>query len=780
MDAWLSGITIRKKITLALVSGVALGLLIGFVGLAAVSQVSARLEALAGALAGSGAELQAAAARELANGREAARQMANLITAVMVLAVAGASVACILLVREIGKGIGRLLAETGRLGTAVGQGELDVRGAPEAVGPEFRCIVERMNQTMEAFAPMRDVAGRMMRLSRGDLPEKITAEFPGQFGPMKQALNAIIDNAHARSSDLKQLTESTLAGRLEVRVDLSKYAGYNGRMMENINTLLDTLITPLRLAAGHFERIARGDVPQPIAEDWKGEFGQIKANINTCIGAVNALVADAEALSAAAVEGRLSARADPARHQGDFRKIIEGVNRTLDAVVSPLQVAATYVERISKGDIPQPITDAYAGEFASIRDSLNRCIAAIGILVDEVGVVIHAGRDGDLARRASADRTQGVYRKVLRGVNDTLDAIVAPIRESSSVLEALARRDLTARVAGDYKGDHAQIKDSLNLTARELGKSLAQVAEAVGQVANAAGQIAASSQAVAGGASEQASALEETTAQLESMAAMTKESAGHARQAEALAATAKEAAGKGTVAMDELRVAMASIRSTAEGTSQIIKDINEIAFQTNLLALNAAVEAARAGEAGRGFAVVAEEVRSLALRSKEAAAKTEERIRQSVKEAEQGAKKSQLVNGQLAEITKAVDKVSAIVGEIAAASREQAAGIEQVSKAVGEMDKVTQLNAASSEESSSTAEELSSQSEELAAMVGSFRLEAGATTAKRGGAKAAAVPKAVAPKQLPQAGKAGDGHAGAALKPDDAFPMDADPEFKEF
>jgi chemotaxis receptor (MCP) glutamine deamidase CheD len=82
--------------------------------------------------------------------------------------------------------------------------------------------------------------------------------------------------------------------------------------------------------------------------------------------------------------------------------------------------------------------------------------------------------------------------------------------------------------------------------------------------------------------------------------------------------------------MVQMTDAMGENRAAAEGTATIIRDINDIAFQTNLLALNAAVEAARAGEAGRGFAVVAEEVRNLALRSKEAARKTEVLIKDSV------------------------------------------------------------------------------------------------------------------------------------------------------
>jgi methyl-accepting chemotaxis protein len=222
--------------------------------------------------------------------------------------------------------------------------------------------------------------------------------------------------------------------------------------------------------------------------------------------------------------------------------------------------------------------------------------------------------------------------------------------------------------------------------------------------------------------------------------------------------------------------AMARIKASSEGTSQIIKDVSEIAFQTNLLALNAAVEAARAGEAGRGFAVVAEEVRSLALRAKEAATKTEELIRQSVKEANEGEQTARHVAGKLAEIVGGVSKVTAIVSEIAASAQEQSAGIEQVTKAVAEMDKVTQQNAASAEESSSAASELSGQAEELAAMVGSFTLDGAARAAPTSRPAAPATrPAAALPAPLPMARR--NGTNGARHDP---FPMGAEQDLKDF
>ncbi|GEJ58781.1 HAMP domain-containing methyl-accepting chemotaxis protein [Anaeromyxobacter diazotrophicus] len=435
------------------------------------------------------------------------------------------------------------------------------------------------------------------------------------------------------------------------------------------------------------------------------------------------LVLESRRLRDAVEQGRLGTRGDVGQVSEEFRPIVEGINATMDAFVTPIRITAEYIARISKGDVPPKITDEYRGDFSAIKDNLNTCVDAVKALVSDADALVTAALAGQLRTRADESRHHGDFRKIIEGVNATLDAVIRPIDEAAQVLDRLAQRDLRARAVGEYQGDHARIKVALNATAEALHASLAQVAQAASQVSAAAGQIASSSQAVASGASEQASAIEETSSSLESMSTMTRLSAENASQADGLAQKAKSAATEGTAALTQMTGAMAKIKASAEGTSQIIKDINEIAFQTNLLALNAAVEAARAGEAGRGFAVVAEEVRSLALRSKEAATRTEGLIRQSVREAIEGETTARHVGETLAVIGGTVSKVTDIVVEIAASVKEQAAGIEQVNRAVAQMGHVTQQNAASSEESSSAAAELSGHAQQLSAMIGSFRLE---------------------------------------------------------
>ncbi|MHC4662721.1 MAG: methyl-accepting chemotaxis protein [Planctomycetota bacterium] len=383
------------------------------------------------------------------------------------------------------------------------------------------------------------------------------------------------------------------------------------------------------------------------------------------------------------------------------------------------------VAKLPSGELPIRYTGA------PLRDEQGNVIGALEYVIDisqEIQAIngvlglVQSAAAGELETRANVEEYEGNFKKIIKGINDTLDAIVDPISEASIALKKVAERDLSARLVGDYDGDLIEFRDNLNLAVENLDGALMQVSQAVEQVTSASNQIASGSQALAEGSNEQASSLEEVSSSLEEMAAMTKQNADNANQAKTLAGTARGSAEQGNEAMNRMTDAIDKIKGSANQTAKIIKTIDEIAFQTNLLALNAAVEAARAGEAGKGFAVVAEEVRNLAMRSADAAKNTADLIEESVKNSEGGVRITEDVAKTLGEIVDSATKVNDLVAEIAAASSEQAQGIDQVNTAVAQMNKVTQQNAANSEESASAAEELNSQAEELAGMVGTFSL----------------------------------------------------------
>ncbi|MFH0966330.1 MAG: HAMP domain-containing protein [Methanobacteriota archaeon] len=162
-----------------------------------------------------------------------------------------------------------------------------------------------------------------------------------------------------------------------------------------------------------------------------GEDGTVQSMINYYIDKTEQITAISEIISLidAAKSGDLGTRINVQNFSGEFKQLTEGINETLDAVIGPLNVAAEYMDRISKGDIPPIITDTYYGDFNEINNNLNTCIDAIMFLVEDTKSLTQAALQGELKTRADATRHHGDFKVVIEGVNATLDSIITPINE---------------------------------------------------------------------------------------------------------------------------------------------------------------------------------------------------------------------------------------------------------------------------------------------------------------------------------------------------------------
>jgi len=639
-------------------------------------------------------------------------------------------------------------AEASRLAQAAADGKLATRADASQYKGEYQKIVAGVNNTLDAvITPLNVAANYVDRISKGDIPPKITDSYNGDFNTIKNNLNVAVDSINLLVTDAAMLSKAAVDGKLATRADASKHQGDFARVVKGVNDTLDAVIGPLNVTAKYVDDISKGVIPPIITDNYNGDFNIIKGNLNNVVKMMSDLLAQTDILIKAAADGQLTKRADASMFVGGWNQLVKGVNDTVTNIVNPLNVTANYVDRISKGDIPPKITDAYSGDYNIIKNNLNACIDAVDNLVADAAMLSQAAVDGKLDTRADASRHQGDFQRVVKGVNDTLDNVVGPINDVRRVMGAMEQGDMTQTITKNYSGDFDELKKAINNTIARLADTIAQINTAADALTNAAGQVSATAQTLSQSSSEQAASVEETTASIEQMTASITQNTENAKVTDNMATKSSVEATEGGTA----------VKDTVEAMKQIagkIGIIDDIAYQTNLLALNAAIEAARAGEHGKGFAVVAAEVRKLAERSQVAAQEIGNLAGSSVKMAEKA-------GTLLDEMVPSIKKTSDLVQEIAAASQEQSQGVGQINGAMGQLNKATQQNASASEELAATAEEMGGQAAQLQELMSFFSVDeqkvgAGAT-AKRGRATAAPAPVHKARAARPAAASATEG-----------------------
>jgi len=401
----------------------------------------------------------------------------------------------------------------------------------------------------------------------------------------------------------------------------------------------------IRDRASLAQKIAAGDVAVEVRP--KSERDVLGKSFVEVVATLRKLVSETDTLAQAAVAGKLTARGAADQFQGGFRKIVEGVNRTLDAVIGPLNVAANYVERISKGDLPPQITDTYHGEFNAIKNNLNNLIAAM----EEV-------------TRAAEEIAQG--------------NLTVSVRERSAQDKLM--QALSAMVTG-------------------LTRTVTEIRSIAGEVSAASQAISTASVQVSNGASAQAASAEEASSSMEEMGSNIKQNADNAQQTDKIATkSAKDAQESGKSVVEAVQ-AMKEIASK-------ISIIEEIARQTNLLALNAAIEAARAGEHGKGFAVVAAEVRKLAERSQKAAGEINQLSGTTVKVSERAGEMLDKLVPDIQKTAELVQEITAASKEQDAGAEQINKALQQLEKVIQQNASAAEEMASTTDELTSQSDQL--------------------------------------------------------------------------
>ena len=551
-------------------------------------------------------------------------------------------------VNNVGVVLQTLQKELVRLTDASKDGQFSERGKADHFQGAYADIVRDVNGMLDAILlPITEGNRILAQISSGKIDELIVQSYKGDHEKMKQAVNNVGIVLQRLQKELLRLTDASKDGQLSDRGKPEHFQGAYADIVHGVNAMLDAILIPIGEGNRILAQISAGKIDATVVETYKGDHEKMKQAVNNVGLVLQSLEQELGRLTEAAKDGKLAERGNHSQFQGGYASIVRGVNAILDAVIMPLNVAANYVDRISKGDLPPQITDTYNGDFNTLKNNLNTLIGATGEVTNAAEQIAHGNLTVTIRERSAQDKlTQA----------------------------------LISMVAG-------------------LTRTVTEIRGIAGEVASASQAISTSSVQVSNGASAQAASAEEASSSMEEMVSNIKQNADNSQQTDKIATkSAKDAQESG-------KCVLGAVSAMKEIASKI-SIIEEIARQTNLLALNAAIEAARAGEHGKGFAVVAAEVRKLAERSQKAAGEINQLSGTTVKASERAGEMLDKLVPDIQKTAELVQEITAASKEQDTGSEQINKALQQLEKVIQENASAAEEMASTTEELTGQADQL--------------------------------------------------------------------------
>jgi methyl-accepting chemotaxis protein len=332
---------------------------------------------------------------------------------------------------------------------------------------------------------------------------------------------------------------------------------------------------------------------------------------------------------------------EPEKFRGALKVMAQGVNNMVAGQLAMSKKAIACITEFGKGNFEAPL-DKFPGKKAFVNESIEQVRGNLKALIADTDALVKGAKEGKLGTRADAAKHPGDFRRIVEGINKTLETIVDPLRVMAQNATTLASSS-----------------EELIATSQQMAGNAEETAVQANVVSDASAEVSKNVSSVA-------AATEQMQASIREISRSATDSAHVSKNAVRVAEVTNETVKK--------------LGESSKEIGNVVKVITSIAQQTNLLALNATIEAARAGEAGKGFAVVANEVKELAKQT----AKATKEIGQKI-DAIQGD-----TNGAvqaIEEISTIINKINEFSDSIAAAVEEQTVTTNEISRSVNEAAK---------------------------------------------------------------------------------------------
>ncbi|MFM2119145.1 MAG: hypothetical protein RL722_613 [Pseudomonadota bacterium] len=327
--------------------------------------------------------------------------------------------------------------------------------------------------TRSITQPVNRVVEAARKMAKGDFAFELKSDAQDEVGEVVRAVESVQSAVRHLVDDAGLLSKAAVEGRLATRADASKHEGDYRAVVKGVNDTLDAVIGPLNVSARYVEEISRGAIPAKITDTYNGDFNTIKNNLNTCIDALNGLIAEMNTMSAQHDAGDIDVRINEARFQGAYATMAKGVNEMVFGHIAVKKKAMACIKEFGEGNFDAPL-ERFPGKKAFINDTIEQVRGNIKAVHADTVVLIKAAAVGELDTRADASKYKGGWKELVQGVNDTISNIVGPLNVTADYVDKVAKGVIPPVITTDYKGQYNVIKTNLNAMVRMMSELLAQ------------------------------------------------------------------------------------------------------------------------------------------------------------------------------------------------------------------------------------------------------------------------------------------------------------------